>query len=100
MKTMLFYLLAANGKIDPNQIGLKNPVKNADTALQAVLNTVYIWAGIIAVLVIIIAGIMYSVSQGEQAKITRAKDMIVGAVIGLVVIMMAFVITQFVIGRF
>jgi hypothetical protein len=99
MKTMLFYLLAA-GKIDPNQIGLKNPVKNADSALANILTTVYTWAGIIAILVIIIAGIMYSVSQGEQAKITRAKDMIVGAVVGLVVIIMAFVITQFVLGRF
>jgi hypothetical protein len=93
-------LLAANGKIDPGQIGLNNPVKNADSALHNVLNTVYIWAGIIAVLVIIIAGIIYTVSQGEQAKVTRAKDMIIGAVIGLVVIMMAFVITQFILGRF
>jgi hypothetical protein len=97
MKTTLFNLFAL---IDPNQIGLKNPVKNADAALHTVLNTVYMWAGIIAVLVIVIAGVMYSVSQGEQAKITRAKDMIIGAVIGLVVIIMAFVITQFVLGRF
>jgi uncharacterized membrane protein YagU involved in acid resistance len=99
MKTAdVLYLLAA--KIDPNQIGLKNPVKNANTALQTVLNTVYIWAGIIAIIVIIVAGIMYSVSQGEQAKITRSKDMIIGAVVGLIVIMMAFLITQYVLGAF
>lgn len=102
MKMALFRLLAAvdDGKISPGDIGLKNPVTNADTAFHNVLNTVYIWAGIIAILVIIIAGIMYSVSQGEQAKITRSKDMIIGAVIGLVVIMMAFVITQYVLGSF
>lgn len=98
MKIDTLYLLAA--KIDPNQIGLKNPVKNADTALQTILNTVYLWSGIVAIIVIIIAGIMYSVSQGEQAKITRSKDMIIGAVVGLIVIMMAFIITQFVLGSF
>jgi hypothetical protein len=91
-------LLAA--KIDPNQIGLNGQVKDANGALHTILNTVYIWAGIIAIIVIIIAGIMYTTSQGTASTLTRAKDMIIGAVVGLVVISMAFIITQFVLGRF
>ncbi len=100
MEMILFQLLTITGKINPGDIGLKNPVTNADTAFHNILNTVYVWAGIIAILVIIIAGIMYTVSQGEQAKITRAKDMIIGAVVGLIVILMAFIITQYVLGSF
>ena len=96
----LLEIIAAGGKIDPNQIGLTAPVKNADTALVSVLNTVYTWAGIIAVLVIIVAGIFYTASQGDAKHVQRAKEAIIGACAGLVIIIMAFTITQFVLGRF
>ena len=92
--------LMALGKINPGDIGLTTPVKDANTAVTSLLNTVYIWAGIIAVLVIIVAGIIYATSQGEAAKIKRAKEAIIGACVGLVIIILAFTITQFVIGRF
>lgn len=92
--------LIAQGKVDPNQIGLTNPVRDANTALASILNTVYIWAGIIAVLAIIIAGIFYTASQGDPSKIKRAKEAIIGACAGLVIIIMAFTITQFILGRF
>jgi hypothetical protein len=96
----LFEIVAQGGKIDPGKIGLNNPVKNADTALLSVLNTVYMWAGIIAVLVIIVAGIIYTASQGEAPKVKRDKEAIIGACAGLVIIIMAFTITQFILGRF
>lgn len=67
-------------------------------AMNAILNQVYMWAGIIAVVVIIIAGYIYTTSAGDPAKTKRAKDAILYAVIGLVVIILAFTITQFVIG--
>lgn len=87
-------------KINPGDIGLSNPVKNADTAVTGVLSAVYTWAGIICVLIIIVAGYLYVTSAGNASQTKRAKDAILGAVIGLVVVMSAFVITQFVIGRF
>lgn len=90
----------AQGKIDPNQIGLTNPVRDANSALAGILNAVYMWAGIIAVLVIIVAGIIYTASQGEAPKVKRAKEAIIGACAGLVIIIMAFTITQFILGRF
>jgi len=91
-------LLAA--KIDPAEIGITDPVKSADGAIGTVLTTVYTWAGIVAVLIIIVAGYLYVTSGGNSTQTKRAKDAILGSVIGLVVIIMAFVITQFVLGRF
>lgn len=91
-----FHYIAA--KVDPSQVGI--PQVGADKVLSGVLNTVYFAAGIAAVIVIIICGILYSVSQGDAAKTKRAKDGILYSVVGLVVIMMAFVITNFIIGRF
>lgn len=87
-------------KIDPSAIGVKDPVTDANLLLTNVLNTAYMWAGIICVLIIIVAGYFYVISNGNAAHIKRAKDAIVGAIIGLVVILLAFTITQFVIGRF
>jgi cytochrome bd-type quinol oxidase subunit 2 len=92
-------LLAAVTKINPTEIGYDNPVTNADTAFGNMLNLVYIWAGILAVIVIIIAGYLFITARGNPDQVKRGKDAVRGAVIGLVVIMLAFVITQFVLGR-
>lgn len=83
-------------KIDPGNI----PTTSAEVVLNTALNSVYMVAGIVAVIVIIIAGYMYVTSQGDSSAVTKAKNAILYAVIGLVVIILAFAITWFVIGRF
>lgn len=88
-----------DGKINPSEIGL-TATKGADTLLQNVLNAAYLWAGIICVIVIIVAGFYYVTAAGNAQAITKAKNAIFGAVIGLVVIILAFAITAFVVGRF
>lgn len=91
---------ATPGHVRPCDIGVSDPVTNANTLIPNVLHTVYIWAGIIAVLIIIVAGYFYATSGGDASQTKRAKDAILGAVVGLIIIIMAFIITQFVIGRF
>lgn len=76
------------------------PAIQADTLLPAILSTVYWVAGAAAIIVIVIAGIFYSISQGDATKIKRAKEAILYALVGLVVVMVAFVITNFIAGRF
>jgi hypothetical protein len=95
----MYELFAQDGKIDPSTIGIPD-VTDADAAISGLLTTVYGAAGMLCVVIIIIAAYMYTTSSGEAATIKRAKEAIFGAIIGLIVIMMAFVITQFVIGRF
>lgn len=82
--------------IPTDQIGFKGP-KDDGAFLGSLLNTVYFWVGVTAVIVIVIAGYMYATSQGNSTNIGKAKNMILGAVIGIIVIMLAFVITNFVI---
>lgn len=97
MKQLLYSLAAT---INPEEIGLNNPAKDPNAVMANTLTTVYIWAGIICVMVIIIAGIFYSVSAGNPNQTTRAREAIQYALVGVLVVMMAFVITQFVLGRF
>lgn len=76
------------------------PTLSADQVLANGLNLVYFLAGVAAVIVIIIGGVLYSTSAGNSASITKAKNMILYAIVGLVVVFAAFAITNFVIGRF
>jgi len=75
------------------------PNGSADQVLAAGLNIAYLVGGIIAVIVIIIAGFTLVTNGGEPEAIKKAKNMILYAVIGLVVIMVAFTVTWFVVGR-
>lgn len=69
------------------------------TILTNVLNAAYLWAGIICVIIIVVGGFMYVTSSGDASRVMKAKNAIFGAVIGIVVILLAFAITNFVIGR-
>jgi TRAP-type C4-dicarboxylate transport system permease small subunit len=93
-------LFAASTKIDPGSIGITSPVKDANTAFTGILNVAYSAAGIVCVIVIIYGGFIYTTSDGNASNIKRGKDAILGAVIGIVVVIMAFVITQFILGKF
>lgn len=73
------------------------PVVTADASVYSILNTVYFVAGVIAVLIIVIAGLLYVSSAGNPDRVKKAKNAIIGAVAGLVFIVMAFAITEFVI---
>lgn len=99
MDRLLLLWIAASDKIDPNSIGL-DPVRNANNAIEGLLNAVYAGAGMLCVVIIVIAGHLYTTSSGDSANLKRAKEAIFGSLTGLVVIIMAFVITQFILGRF
>jgi hypothetical protein len=52
--------------------------------------------GAVSVVVIIFAGIFYTTSLGDSAAITKAKNTLLYAVVGLVVAMLAYAIVNFV----
>ncbi len=85
-------------QITSKDVGLQSaPPAIGDAQVSDVLTTVYIAAGIVAVIVIIIGGIRYTTSNGDAANIKSAKNTILYSVVGLIVIIMAASITQFVI---
>jgi hypothetical protein len=76
-----------------------NPITGTDGSITKVTTLIAYIAGVAAVLIIIIGGVMYVLSGGDQAKVTAAKDTILYAVIGLVVVILARTIIVFVIGK-
>ena len=73
--------------------------RNNDVDIMKFVNLALWVAGIIAVIVVIIAGINYSLSSGDPAKTASAKNAILYAVIGLVIIANAIAITGYIIGK-
>lgn len=95
---MKFITQLAQITLTPEDIGYNWTIKSGDQALANILTLVYTWAGIIAVLIIVIAGFLFVTARGDANQMKRAKDAIRGAVIGLIVVIIAFAITRFVIG--
>jgi len=71
-----------------------------NSTISLALNIFSAIVGIIAVVMIIVGGVKYITSQGESANITSAKNTILYALVGLVVVALAQVIVRFVLNRF
>ncbi len=78
------------------QAGLQ--VKSSNTIVVQTLNGVYALVGIIAVVVIVLAGIRIITADGDSSKVAGARQTIIYAVVGLVVVGSAFIITGIVQG--
>ena len=61
------------------------------------VNILLFLAGAVAVIVIIIGGIRYVMSSGDAGQVQSAKNTILYAVIGLIVVIMAYAIVNFVV---
>lgn len=68
------------------------------STINTVINVVLGIVALIAVIMIIIGGISFITSQGDSAKVTKAKNTVLYGVIGLVVALLAFAIVNFVLG--
>ncbi len=65
--------------------------------IARLIRTVLSLTGIVLIIMLVYGGFLWMLSGGVQEKITKARGMIVNAVIGLIIILSAFVVTQFVI---
>lgn len=92
--------LAVSLSAGPGEGQVHIPTVSADDVLVNGLNIVYFLAGVIAIIVIIVGGITYATSAGNSGNITKAKNLILYSIVGLVIVLSAFVITNFVSGRF
>lgn len=69
----------------------------SEASFSAVLQLIFGLLGAIALLVIVIAGLRYVISQGDPQATAKAKNTIIYALVGLVIAVAAFSIVSFVI---
>lgn len=61
-----------------------------------VINLILLFAGILAVIYLVISGVTYVTAGGDTAKAEKGRTGIVNAIIGLVIISAAYIIVRFV----
>jgi hypothetical protein len=67
---------------------------------QTITNVLLFIIGAIAVIMLIVGGIRYTVSAGDSNAITSAKNTILYAIVGIVVAILAYAVVNWVIGSF
>lgn len=78
----------------------KNTTENpAVDVIASAANIIAILTGLAAVIMIIISGLTMITSGGNQETVTNARKRLVAALIGLVIVVLAWTITRFVIDK-
>lgn len=76
-----------------------SPLTGVNGVIFRVARIVASVAGIIAIIMIIVSGFKYMTSGGDSQKAAESRRVIIGAVIGLVIIVLAQTIITFVVRR-
>ena len=72
---------------------------NINNTIASVVNILSAAVGIISVIMIILAGFRYITSGGKQESVASAKNSLVYAIIGIVIVALAQVIVKFVLKK-
>jgi hypothetical protein len=83
---------SAQGKDQPEELFGESGV------FKTVTNVMLYIVGAVSVIMLIIGGIRYVVSGGDQNAVTGAKNTILYAIVGIVVSILAFAAVNFVVG--
>lgn len=76
--------------------GTATSLFDAGGIFQTITNILLFLIGAIAVIMLIIGGIRYVISGGDQAQVTSAKNTILYAIVGIIVAFLAFAAVNFV----
>lgn len=76
-----------------------NSESNLSSTLKSVLNILSVVAGVITVIMLIIAGIRFVTSQGDSGSVSSARNTVIYAIVGLIVVVLAQFIVFFVVGK-
>ncbi len=79
--------------------GCSNSNSGFNQTVQNIVNILTIVAGGIAVIMVVVGGVRYVVSVGDQNAVQGAKNTILYAVIGLIIVVLAYTIVSFVLGN-
>lgn len=85
---------------DPQDEENKKRIEGSvDKIIETVINILSVVVGVVAVIMIIVGGLKYITSGGESASVSGAKNTILYALVGLVVVVLAQIVVRFVIQR-
>lgn len=78
-----------------DQVNIPDTAINDDSFLT-ILETIFAFLGVIAFLVIVIAGLRFILSRGDADKAAKARNTVIYAAVGLVLAVSAFTLVRFI----
>jgi cytochrome bd-type quinol oxidase subunit 2 len=82
-----------------NTCAAQDTSTNFTTLLKKIINIFSVIVGVIAVIMIIIGGLKYITSGGESSNVSGAKNTIIYAIVGLIIVALAQFIVHFVLSN-
>ncbi len=95
MTWIIHYL--AQVSIDPESLNIPQGNKITSATVEDIMEVVFGIAGAVALLIIVLAGLRYTTSQGDPSSTAKAKSAIIYALIGLMIALLGFAIVRFVV---
>lgn len=84
---------------EADNVGAEDDLTGTEGVIQRVANLIAIVGGIIAVIIIVVAGIQMTLSQGDPQKVKNSRNAIIYAAVGIGVIVVARSIIILIINR-
>lgn len=77
--------------------GMPTQLLGVDGTFSNIINTILYIAGVVAVAMLIIGGIRFMISRGDKDKVQKAKNTVVYAIIGLILVIFSYAIVNFIV---
>jgi len=75
------------------------PEADLPTTLGKIIKIILSFMGIVLLVVVLYGGFLWMTAGGEEEKVRKAKDWIINGIIGLVIILLAYAITSYVVKK-
>lgn len=73
---------------------------SVESSINTIFNLVFAIAGAVFVILLLVGGVQYLTAAGNEEATAKARRLLVDAIVGLVIVLAAFAIGRFILGRF
>src|SRR5258708_28446345 len=91
--------LDVNSNCDSAGLSQNQANQKLNNIIHTVINLLSVVVGVVAVIMIIIGGLRYITSGGSDTSVTGAKNTILYAIIGLIIVALAQVMVRFILSK-
>lgn len=80
-------------------VGIKDGKADIPGLIGKVVGAGLAFVGVLFFILMIYGGLLWMTAQGNEQQVTKAKDLIIAAVVGLVIVLSAYAITAYIGGE-
>jgi len=81
------------------QFGAVEGEQDLPTIIGNIIRVVLAFMGIVLLIVVLYGGFLWMTAGGSEEKVEKAKNWIINGIIGLVIVLVAYAITSYVVGQ-